>query len=323
MPPSERLTFGQLNGHSGLNFPEWTKSSEGCYTARFWHLKRFIRPQSSPGSHPLVLCWAPRGPAKWRIRPSPGGQDESMPLTRARQVPGPTIPSAVTPVARWNPMTAAMVLGPNPPSPASPRPSPPASPQPASSARPGHRGGDPGLIISVTPEPAAMKPGFECARTHSKPGSMSPAGTASGHRRPPAPQGSQRQRAGQHHGPRPAGNEGSRTGKHEPFPLPGHRRGDPAPTSGSPALSVTVPLIRGAVTLDDPRARRRGTDGATDAPTGRRPQNGSPPAGKPKSLEGGKVIRSRRLAIEAGFSACRGGGGLVPRGGCWGSCGWC
>ena len=45
-----------------------------------------------------------------------------MPLTRARQVSGPTIPSAPMPRARWKPVTAARVLGPKIPSTARPRP---------------------------------------------------------------------------------------------------------------------------------------------------------------------------------------------------------
>jgi hypothetical protein len=43
-----------------------------------------------------------------------------MPLTRARQVSGPTMPSAPMPSARWKPITAALVLGPKMPSTARP-----------------------------------------------------------------------------------------------------------------------------------------------------------------------------------------------------------
>jgi hypothetical protein len=83
MPPSERLTSGQLNGHSGPNFPEWTKSSEGCYTARFRHLKRFITPQSPHEPHPLDPVLG--APATQRaVYPGDfAGQTKSIPLTSA------------------------------------------------------------------------------------------------------------------------------------------------------------------------------------------------------------------------------------------------
>jgi len=43
-----------------------------------------------------------------------------MPLTSARQVTGPTMPSTVIPSACWKPRTAALVLGPKIPSTARP-----------------------------------------------------------------------------------------------------------------------------------------------------------------------------------------------------------
>jgi hypothetical protein len=114
MPPSERLTSGQLNGHSGPNFPEWTKSSAGCYTARFWHLKRFIRPHPSHESRPLDPCWASPRPGEAVYPAEFGGQSESMPLTRTRQLPpgpslpGPSLPGPSCPVppARVPPLSA-------------------------------------------------------------------------------------------------------------------------------------------------------------------------------------------------------------------------
>jgi hypothetical protein len=83
MPPSERLTSGQLNGHSGLNFSEWTKSSEGCYTARFWHLKRFIRPQPSHESHALDPLLGAPATHQAAYPGESGGQTKSTPLTSA------------------------------------------------------------------------------------------------------------------------------------------------------------------------------------------------------------------------------------------------
>src|SRR5690242_13051982 len=66
----------------------------------------------------------PRGPASLDAPPG-ADQNESMPLTSARQVAGPTIPSTVIPSACWKLRTAVAVLGPKIPSTARPRPGPP------------------------------------------------------------------------------------------------------------------------------------------------------------------------------------------------------
>ena len=76
-----------------------------------------------PGTVPARSPLAPRPRGVADGRPSPAdGKSESMPLTRARQVSGPTIPSAPMPRARWKPVTAARILGPKIPSTARPRP---------------------------------------------------------------------------------------------------------------------------------------------------------------------------------------------------------
>src|SRR5882672_3132862 len=64
--------------------------------------------------HPGPLR-APAAQRTW-MRPPGAGQNESMPLTRARQVSGPTIPSTVIPSACWKPRTAVAVWGPKIPS---------------------------------------------------------------------------------------------------------------------------------------------------------------------------------------------------------------
>src|SRR5690348_2437016 len=66
--------------------------------------------------HTGPVRWVPLQPSEAALRGGFDPQSESMPLTRARQVTGPTIPSIVSRSACWKLSTAASVPGPKVPS---------------------------------------------------------------------------------------------------------------------------------------------------------------------------------------------------------------